>query len=62
MPTFNKFLSTERRRLKKLLAAGQKKLTGMTRELATLKRHLAALDLFEFSSEGQGNPFPPAET
>ena len=53
MPTFNKFLSTERRRLKKLVAAGQKKLAGMTRELATLKRHLAALDMFESARKGK---------
>ena len=56
MPTFSKFLSTERRRLKKLVAAGQKKLTGMTRELATLKRHLAALDMFESARKGKATP------
>ncbi len=53
MPTFNKFLSGERRRLKKLVAAGQKKLVGMTRELANLKRHLAALDMFESTRKGR---------
>jgi hypothetical protein len=53
MATFSKFLSGERRRLKKLLAAGQKKLTGVTRELATLKRHLAALDMFESARKGK---------
>ena len=53
MLTLIKVLSGERRRLKKLVAVGQKKLVGITRELATLKRHLAALDMFESARKGK---------
>ena len=53
MATFSKFLSTERQRLKKLMVAGQKKLKSATGELATLKRHLQALDVFEATRIGK---------
>jgi hypothetical protein len=51
--SLDKVLSSERRRLKRLMAAGQKKLGNMARELATLKRHLEALSMFESTWKGK---------
>jgi hypothetical protein len=53
MARLNKFLSSERKRLVKLIAAGQKKLTDAASEVAALKRHLQALRIFETTTKGK---------